>query len=237
MGDDVSAIEAWAKGFENVGHLTEEVAKNWLLHGKKVKADIAQEETDWAADKYFDAGKDTAAAIELLVPFKTTEENLEFDIKSVPEFAAGFLYGMVGDNHLSEFQTCMTSTDQLVPYAEAFLNDLENFKIISAFENFEQFLFHFQMDVAPCKNVSDDVAAIEQWAEIFKEPTTLVETLGKHWLIHQKAIKKDIASEKADWAAKNYFKAGSDIADAVTLAVGPVEKTAEDIIELLLATI
>jgi len=80
------------------------------------------------------------------------------------------------------------------------------------------------LDIQPCSNVSDDVAAIEQWAQIFKEPTTLVETLGKHWLIHQKAIKKDIAAEKSDWSAKNYFKAGADIADAVTLAVGPVEK-------------
>jgi len=165
------------------------------------------------------------------------EGGLEFDIAAVPEFAAGFLYGMVGDNHLSEFQTCMNSSEELVQYANQFLTNLEHLKIIAAFEDFEKFLFHFQMDVAPCKNVGDDVKAIEEWAEIFKEPTTLVETLGKHWLIHQKAIKKDIAAEKADWASQNYFKAGSDIADAVTLAVGPVEKTAEDLIDLLLSTV
>lgn len=165
------------------------------------------------------------------MPFKSTEA-VEFDIKAVPEFAAGFLFGMVGDNHLTEFQTCMKSSDQLVPYIDAFITDLESFKIIAAFENFEKFLFHFQEDVAPCKNVSDDVAAIEAWAAIFKEPTTLVETLGKHWLIHQKAIKKDIASEKADWSAGSYFKAGADIADAVTLAVGPVEKSEEDMMLL-----
>ena len=43
-----------------------------------------------------------------------------------------------------------------------------------------------------------------------------------------KAIKKDIAAEKADWAAKNFFKAGEDIADAVTLAVGPIESAEDD---------
>merc|ERR1712032_1737141 len=166
---------------------TKEVAKNWLLHGKKIKADIAQEKSEWASGDYFNAGKETAAALELLVPFTSADEdNLQLDILGVPEFAAGFLYGMVGDNHL------------------------------------EEFLFHFQEDVAPCKNVSDDVAAIQQWAQIFKEPTTLVETLGKHWLLHQRQIKKDIAAEKADWSAKNYFKAGADIADVVTLAVGPM---------------
>ena len=225
MQDDITTLETYAAQFKNVGQITKEVAKNWLLHGKKIKADIAQEQSEWASGDYFNAGKETAAALELLVPFTSAEEdNLQLDILGVPEFAAGFLYGMVGDNHLEEFQTCMTSSDQLVPYVEAFLSDLESFKIISAFENFEKFLFHFQADVAPCKNVSDDVAAIEQWAQIFKEPTNLVETLGKHWLLHQRQIKKDIAAEKADWSAKNYFKAGADIADAVTLAVGPVEK-------------
>ena len=110
---------------------------------------------------------------------------------------------------------------------------MEDLKIIAAFEDFEKFLFHFQLDLQPCHNVSDDVAAIEQWAEIFKEPEALVERLGKHWLLHQKAIKKDIASEKADWAAKNYFKAGADIADAVTLAVGPIESEEDDFIAIL----
>lgn len=150
------------------------------------------------------------------------------DLLAIPDFAAGFLYGMVGDNHLSEFETCFQSSDQLMPYIDGFISDLEDFHIISAFKNFEKFLFHFQLDTQPCHNVSDDIAAIEQWATIFKEPTTLVETLGKHWLLHQRAIKKDIQAEKADWASKNYFKAGADIADAVTLAVGPVEKSEED---------
>lgn len=69
MDDDFAAIGAWLKGFEDVGHLTKEVTKNWLLHKKKVKADISQEESDWSSQNYFAAGKDTADAISLLVPF------------------------------------------------------------------------------------------------------------------------------------------------------------------------
>jgi len=113
-----------------------------------------------------------------------------------------------------------------MPYIEKFVSDLEKFHIISAFENLEAFVYHLQMDVAPCKStaLADDITAIKQWAQIFKEPSTLVETLGKHWLLHQRAIKKDLASEKTDWAAGSYFKAGADIADAVTLAIGPIEK-------------
>jgi len=231
MDDDIQKIEDWAQIFKEPSTLAKELSKNWLLHHKKVKADIAQEEADWSAEQYFDAGKDTAAAIEILLPFKANDlSELELDIMAVPDFAAGFVYGMVGDNHLKEFETCFQSSEQLMPYINDFISDLEAFHIISAFENFEKFLFHFQMDVQPCKGkaLTDDVAAIEQWAAIFKEPTTLVETLGKHWLIHQKAIKKDIASEKADWSAKKYFKAGNDIADAITLAVGPIEKEEDE---------
>merc|ERR1711971_1352026 len=123
----------------------------------------AQEKSDWSADKYFDAGKDTAAAIELLVPFTSNEVEVGIDILGIPEFAAGFFYGMVGDNHLTEFQTCFQSSSELVHYAESFISELEDLKII---------------------------AAIEQWAAIFKEPEQLVEKLGKHWLLHQKAIMK-----------------------------------------------
>merc|ERR1711920_724224 len=97
---------------------------------------------------------------------KKTEENLELDLLAVPDFAAGFLYGMVGDNHLSEFETCFQNSEQLMPYIDGFISDLEDFHIISAFKNFEKFLFHFQLDTQPCHNVSDDIAAIEQWAAI-----------------------------------------------------------------------
>ena len=65
---------------------------------------------------------------------------------------------------------------------------------------------------------------LEDWAKIFKEPAELIETLTMHWLLHEKAVKKDISAWKADWAADNYFKAGADIADAVTLMIGPIKK-------------
>ena len=52
--------------------------------------------------------------------------------------------------------------------------------------------------------------------------------MSKHALVHMNAIKKDIKAEKADWSAGNYFKAGADIADAVTLALGPMNPKDEE---------
>ena len=66
----------------------------------------------------------------------------------------------------------------------------------------------------------DAVAAIEEWATIFTEPTKLSKTVGKNWLLHGRTIKADIAKEEADWSSGDYFNAGVDTAMALTEAVG-----------------
>jgi len=67
------------------------------------------------------------------------------------------------------------------------------------------------------------MAAIEQWAQIFKNKTQLIETASKHFLLHKKKITTDIADAKADWAAKSYFETGKVGADILTILLGPIE--------------
>lgn len=47
--------------------------------------------------------------------------------------------------------------------------------------------------------MTDDITAIEQWAQIFKNPTELAATVSKHYLFHKNEIKADIASLESDW--------------------------------------
>jgi len=108
MGDDLQKIETWAQIFEQPKALITEASKHYLLHKKKVKADIAQEESDWAAKKYFDAGKDTANTVDILVPFPKSGLTYDLDIKAGVEFLGGFLQGFVGDNHMADIQACET---------------------------------------------------------------------------------------------------------------------------------
>ena len=131
---------------------------------------------------------------------------------------------MVGDNHLSEIEACYTGSEPLVEDVETMIGDLKDMKFIGAIEQLHDLISNFQADTAACHDLSDDLASIEAWAAKFKDIPLLIETVGKHYLIHQRAIKKDIAAEKADWAAGNSFKAGADIADAVTLALGPMSQ-------------
>ena len=70
--------------------------------------------------------------------------------------------------------------------------------------------------------MDEDIAAIEKWAEIFKEPIKLVNTVTSHMLASGDEIKADIAEEQADWGNKKYFDAGNDTAAAFTVLIGPI---------------
>jgi len=73
--------------------------------------------------------------------------------------------------------------------------------------------------------MGDDITAIEAWAQIFTDPARLSATIAKHYAFHKGEINADIATLEADWDATNYFKAGDDLADLMTVAIGPIQTT------------
>ena len=79
MDEDVASIEEWATIFTEPTKLSKTVGKNWLLHGRTIKADIAKEEADWSSGDYFNAGVDTAMALTEAVGPIANEEYLAFD--------------------------------------------------------------------------------------------------------------------------------------------------------------
>ncbi len=91
------------------------VSKNFLLHKRAVKADIADAKAAWALHKYFSAGVTCADIADILIgpitPVYPTMYNMNeavanFDAMSIPDFIAGFIYGMTGDNDLEEIEAC-----------------------------------------------------------------------------------------------------------------------------------
>ena len=89
-----------------------------------------------------------------------------FDIKEIPEFLGGFLYGMVGESHLTEIEGCYTSAEPLAVYIENIVSDLESGNILGAIRNFKAFQSHMQADLLPCQGgaMSDDLAGLDNWA-------------------------------------------------------------------------
>jgi len=145
------------------------------------------------------------------------------DLMAVPDFVAGLIYGFTGDNDLEELEACYNGGIQVQTDAMDLLNDLENLDVINAYKHVNALKADIKDATTKCTGMDEDIARIEAWAEIFTNPKELTVTVSKNWLLHKRAIKKDIAQEKVDWAAGNYFSAGVDTADALVKLVGPVE--------------
>ena len=155
------------------------------------------------------------------------EQAYAFEAKSIPDFVAGFVYGMVGDNHLTEVEACYDGSTDIISEVERALKMIEkgNYKIGVA--ELGLVVKQFPAALTTCKGMGDDIAAIESWATIFTQPEELAETVGKNWLLHRSTIKGYLAEEESDWATGEYFSAGVDTAMALTEAVGPIQTTNE----------
>ena len=227
MDDDVAAIEAWAQIFTHPTELSKTVAKHWLMHGSQIKADIAKEETDWSAGNYFDAGKDTAAALTLAVgPISNSIPNMPLDAPLL--FVGGLLEGMVGDNHLTEISTCFTDGEATVTDVEALVKAIEAGHYVRAAEDAKKTISAFSTALTACEAMGDDLKAVEQWATIFTSKTDLISTVTKHMIFHKSEILGDISTIKTDWAGAEYFQAGKATADLLTVAIGPIEAPATE---------
>ena len=228
MGDDLTALESWASIFLSPTTLIATVTKHMLFHRSEIMADVNSVKYDWNAGEYYKAGQATADLLYYAVgpvetPTLSAEEEENFGIMTIPDLAAGFVYGMVGENHLTEMEACYQGSADLWSYLHAALIDLEGFHIIKAMEQLELFVYHFQLDAVPCTEMQDDLAAIAAWAQIFKNPSELISTVTKHYLLHRHAVSNDISTIKLDWANESYFATGRATADLVTVLIGPIE--------------
>ena len=165
-------------------------------------------------------------------PIQSKYQGLPLPLNAAPEFVAGLIYGFTGTNHLDELTTCMSDGNKLIQDGNTAIQDIKSLHLISACQDFGEFIWDLPDAIDGCTGMDEDIAAIEAWAEIFKQPETLAKTVSKHWLFHGPAIKKDITKEKADWEKQDYFNAGVDSANVITGLVGPVEAVEPTVIPL-----
>ena len=147
------------------------------------------------------------------------------DIKAVPHYTAGFIYGMTGANHLHEIENCYHTSSSLLTDAHQALNDIQEGDWTKAMFSLRKILKEYPDTLTTCKNLDEDLATIDDWATIFTQPEALAKTAGKNFLLHRKTIMGDINDEKDHWAAGQYFNAGIDTAMALTEII-PMENQA-----------
>ena len=78
--DDVKKIENWAKIFANPVTLVTTLTKNLLANWKEVSSEVSQVSTDYAAEKYYNAGEDVADVVVLAVGPISAAEQADQDI-------------------------------------------------------------------------------------------------------------------------------------------------------------
>jgi len=76
-------------------------------------------------------------------------------------------------------------------------------------------------EISDCKSVVKDVAAISGWGAAVSG-LFLPAKIGTNLITHHSAIFAHFKALKSDIADKNYWKMGEDVADILSVAIGPV---------------
>lgn len=219
MQPDIQAFEKWAEVFKNPKKLIKKISKAMVMHKADIDQDIEEMETDWKTGDYYLSGESLADLITVAIGPVEDGEDVDIDAKAIPDFVAGFIYQLTGDNKMTEIEQCWTGGEGMVEDAEAALADIKAGHYIKGAQDIYKVVQEFSPALANCKNMGDDIAKIEAWAEVFTHPGTLTKELSKNWLLHHKKVKADIAQEKTDWSAKKYFDAGKDTGAAIEILV------------------
>ena len=108
---------------------------------------------------------------------------------AIPDFAAGLVYGLTGDNQLEEFEKCFQSSEDLISMGTQVCNEFKADEFIHAFEDLGDFASMLQPLMSTCSSdLQDDMAKIAQWADIFNHPAKLLERVGKNFVLYHHKI-------------------------------------------------
>ena len=237
MDDDLHAIESWATIFTKPVELVETLGKHWLFHRKTIKADLAKEKQDWAADNYFEAGVDIAMAFtEAVGPIESSshqvmlQSSAGFGPMSVPNYIAGFLYGLTGDLELATIEDCYSESSDLISIIDKFIYDVKHKNLIGAYRKIEKFRRNLDQAVDSCQGFKDDLKLMGDWWELWAEPGELMQTAEINMIRNRKEIMRDVEDYKDDMNAHSYFAAGNELADISVAILGPAPHVHPDAI-------
>lgn len=139
---------------------------------------------------------------------------------------------MTKDNNLTEIESCVSMVEADAPEMKmelvAAINDFK----FGGWDHIVQgvlelLLVGLQVPqvLHVCKNIQDDVSAIEAWAKNFSDLKNLSATLTKHYLFHKKQVDADVTILKADAAEQKWFATGEEAAVIATLLL-PIQAPA-----------
>ena len=142
------------------------------------------------------------------------------DTKAAAHFLAGWMYGMTGENNLDEIAGCYEHSADI---AESLQIVIRGFKkggpiwITQASLELIQLALVIPQTVQHCKNIGEDIQAIESWAMQFTEPVKLSTKVSKHMAFNALAIRKEMKSLESNIENGAHFEAGRDLASVTNM--------------------
>ena len=97
----------------------------------------------------------------IVVPSETDLFLEAFSLAGIPKVIEGFVYEIFDESTLPEINKCVVTSKPLLRYAKTIIGDLEHLRIIDMLENLELFIYHWQLDLMPCTQMGDDIAAMK----------------------------------------------------------------------------
>ena len=94
--------------------------------------------------------------------------------------------------------------------------------IIAGAKLIGQITAELPIDLADCKDMQGDIARIESWAAIFKNPKALMAALMKNIPENMTNLEQTIMKTTADINTGEFFYAGEDVAMIMVDCLGPV---------------
>lgn len=89
----------------------------------------------------------TAAAV------AATASAAEIDAMAIPDFIAGFIFGLTGDNHLEEIETCYQGSTAIVDDVKIAIGDIKSGEFIAGIKEIGTIVDQFPSALTNCKNM------------------------------------------------------------------------------------
>lgn len=147
------------------------------------------------------------------------------NLPDAEEFVAGMIMGLIQKDDLKNIQQCMTDGDTVEKEITQAVSDIEKgdiSDIIAGVQILGTLVQQLPADLQHCKGMQADLARIEKWAEIFKNPTQLIQTLTTNVIKNFGEITGDVSKIGTDFSGQKYEQAGVDVADILVATLGPV---------------
>merc|ERR1712060_273346 len=134
---------------------------------------------------------------------------------------AGIVYGLIDQNHLTEFETCISDGRSEATAAFKGFEDLWHHQWLTGFKELGSVVEALPHMLKDCTSIQDDIASLEAWGQVFLDPKSLPATVKSNVTHNLIKLTRDLNKAKNDWKNEQYFAFGEELGDMLVIATTP----------------